>query len=334
MTIDLLSENTAVAYLRDARVLAAAERAHVTRLAGGVSNIVLLVESANRRLVLKQSLPQLRVSETWLATTERTVNEAQAIALVHSRTPQAVPEVLHTDAYHHAVVISAAPQHWTDWKQHLMAGVVSPQVGRVLGDLLGRWHTELDMQDACEAGLLDPTAFDQLRIDPYYRASAHASSTFASAMLTAADELTSARSSLVHGDFSPKNVLVGEKDQVCVIDFEVAHWGNPIFDVAFLISHLAIKTVHIPQNQYMLYCTAEQFWSAYQARVPGEFQPETQLARHVAALMVARVLGKSPVDYLTPSEQQSVLRCAEAMFASNGPTISGLWFSLTEGTRQ
>ena len=107
---------------------------------------------------------------------------------------------------------------------------------------------------------------------------------------------------LVHGDYSPKNVLVG--DGMWVIDFEVAHFGDPVFDVAYMLNHLLLKLLHLPGSAPALESSAACFWEAYASRVQDALLPETQyLLGHVGALMVARVDGKSPVEYLTRDEQ-------------------------------
>lgn len=333
MNTTLLTQDTVVGYLRDAGLFSGDERPVVTVLGGGVSNIVLLVATTERRVVLKQSLPQLLVADTWLAKTERTLNEAHAMVLVRDLTPQAVPQVLHIDAERCAMVISAAPPDWRDWKQQLMAGVTDAQVATQLGELLGSWHTQISVQGIQGAGLDDPQAFDQLRIDPYYRASAQANPAYAQVMLHAADELTSVRRSLVHGDFSPKNVLVGAIGSPWVIDFEVAHLGNPVFDVAFLLSHLLMKSVHLPGSTHALTVAAQQFWSAYRARAGDAFLNESQVCRHVACLLVARVFGKSPAEYLTSSQQQTVLRAADQVFGQAAPKVAEMWSPQLEGDR-
>jgi 5-methylthioribose kinase len=108
---------------------------------------------------------------------------------------------------------------------------------------------------------------------------------------------------LVHGDYSPKNVLVG--DGLWVIDYEVAHFGDPAFDLAYMLNHLLLKLVHLPGSAAALESSMIGFWDAYRAGVPAELLPDTgYVLGHVGALMAARVDGKSPVGYLTPTEQE------------------------------
>jgi serine/threonine protein kinase len=122
---------------------------------------------------------------------------------------------------------------------------------------------------------------------------------------------------LVHGDFSPKNLLVTGSDRLMLIDWEVVHFGSPLFDPAFLLSHLTLKALHAGSSgQSSLEQSIRTFWQSYQSCLSRP--PETgsspspsasrsvfaEIAPVLGALVLARVDGKSPVDYLTPEEQE------------------------------
>lgn len=297
--------------------LATADSTTVTALGGGVSNGVYLAQSGSTRLVVKQAMPALRVAGVWLAKVERTINEARAMELVGTRTPQLVPGVRHLDPIRCIVVVDAAPPDWTTWKEHLMAGRVDAQIGADLGIALAQWHTWITYDQASRAGLDDPEAFDQLRIDPYYRAAAAAAPAYAEVLHERVDDLLRGRGALVHGDFSPKNVLVGPGRPPWVIDFEVAHWGHPVFDVAFLVSHLVLKSVHLPEHHAAYAETVRRFLVAYQVAGGTAGDDVPSLIRHVGCLLVARVHGKSPAEYLTTVQTQTLLRRADTAFAGD-----------------
>ena len=90
------------------------------------------------------------------------------------------------------------------------------------------------------------------------------------------------------GDWSPKNLLV-YPDSVLALDFEVAHCGDPAFDVAFLLSHLVMKSVHLPQHQLQLRQAADAFLAGY-----GAIPPDAHVTAELGCLLLARVDGKSP----------------------------------------
>ena len=236
----------------------------VTELGGGVSSVVLLVEAADTRVVVKQPRRRLLVKEEWLANPRRALTEARALTIVHERTPEAVPPLLDVDAAAHAITMVAAPATWQPWKERLLEGVVDPAVGRRLGFLLGTWHVSTSLHREELAELEDLEVFDQLRIDPYYRTVAARHPALARQVASAAASLlaSSSRRCLVHGDFSPKNVLLGA-DGLWVIDFEVAHVGNPVFDLAFLVTHLVLKSLHRPAVSELYRDCAAEFLDSY-----------------------------------------------------------------------
>lgn len=291
---ELLDDSSVGRYLLERGVISHPPRA-VRQLGGGVSNVVLLVEAGTRRMVVKQALPRLRVAQNWPAKRERARTEAAALQIVAGLTPGAVPGVIDADAKRCVLTIEAAPVRWQPWKSALLAGRANAGVAGRLGALLGTWHRTT-------AGLAiphDAEAFEQLRLDPYYRTAARHHPRLAPVILAAAEELANRQECLVHGDYSPKNVLVSRHGRrLWVIDFEVAHRGHPVFDVAFLLSHLVLKAIHRPAAAPAFHAAAERFLANYAAAGSTGAGQGSALSVHLGCLLLARVDGKSPVEYL------------------------------------
>jgi aminoglycoside phosphotransferase (APT) family kinase protein len=299
---ELLSTDTVGAYLTERGVFPATDAIAARQLDGGVSNVVLAADSGARAVVVKQALPRLRVPQLWLAKRERAISEADALVLAATITPGVVPAVLDLDRDRCALTISAAPRGWSTWKSRLLAGDADPAVASRVGAILGAWHRATFRDQGVAARFADYEAFDQLRVDPFYRTVAQNHPELAQAIDAATTRMEATHICLVHGDYSPKNVLVG--DGVWVIDFEVAHFGDPAFDVAFMLNHLLLKLVHVPRSGAELGASANCFWNSYRTAVPAELLPDIPyLLAHVGALMVARVDGKSPAEYLARPEQ-------------------------------
>lgn len=251
-------------------------------------------------MVVKQSLPRLRVEADWHAPRDRILTECEALDLCGRLTPGHAPRVLDIDEAQYILCIERAPASWTDWKTALMRGDLDPAVARELGRILATWHAGTMSADEITDRMADPVAFEVLRVDPYFRTLAAAVPAVARKVEEVVRRLESRRLCLVHGDFSPKNVLVGPAAaDVMVIDFEVAHLGDPEFDVAFLLSHLCLKAVHRPELASRFDELCETFLRAYAEAVPDELRVDGEwVGRYVGALLLARVYGKSPVEYL------------------------------------
>lgn len=301
----LLTVDTAVEYLAT-RGLIDAAGATATELGGGVSNVVLSVSDATRDLVVKQSLPRLRVADEWLAPQGRVITEAVALELAGSMSPDAVPRVLHRDPDHHTIVLEKAGDGATDWKARLLSGHVDAAVAGRLGRTLGEWHRST-RGVTLPAELDDTEPFELLRVDPYYRTVARRVPAVAAPVTALAERMLTRRECLVHGDFSPKNILVGPGSHTWVIDFEVAHRGDPAFDLAFLLTHLLMKSVHLPHKARGLDECARSFVAAYRDSAGAELVPPwSYVFGHVGCLLLARVRGKSPAEYLTEPERAQV----------------------------
>ncbi|HTT89269.1 MAG TPA: aminoglycoside phosphotransferase family protein [Acidimicrobiales bacterium] len=294
-------------------------------LGGGVSNIVLAVGEGPGSMVVKQALARLRVADAWWAPRERALVEAEALDLAGRLTPGAVPRVLDRDPGRCALVVERAPADWQDWKSRLLSGTADARVAAWLGSLLAGWHrATLHGQELSER-FYSQEPFEALRVEPYYRTVARRRPPMAGAVLAFADELLSHRLCLVHGDFSPKNVLVGRGRELWVIDFEVAHLGDPAFDVAFMLCHLMLKSLHRPELAPAYDRCALAFASAYEAGVGMELAPSWDyVLGHVGCLVMARVDGKSPAEYLSEGERRLARQVGELLVTSPPGRPEGL----------
>jgi aminoglycoside phosphotransferase (APT) family kinase protein len=301
----------------------------IEELTGGVSNDVIVVRAGSAAFVVKRALPRLRVAELWEASADRSFTEAAALRWAATAAPRAVPQVWAVDRDRNVIVIELAPERFANWKVQLLAGDVRPESGGRLGELLAGWHSASTRDAALLAEFDDQQAFAQLRISPFYAASAERNPEVAPIIRGLIERMRSTRSALVHGDFSPKNILVDADDATAlwVIDWEVAHTGDPVFDVAFLLHHLVCKAIARPEHRDALADTAERFLATYcegSRLALGELD-EDYLAAHVGALVLARVDGKSPVDYFTPV-QRGVARAVGIALLRNEPrNLSEIW---------
>jgi 5-methylthioribose kinase len=304
--LEELTQKNAAGYLERRGIRLATPR--ISELGGGVSNTVLLVESDAGRLVLKQALAKLRVEQDWRADRERIFRESAALRKLAQQFPEgALPTVVFEDHDNFLYAMTAATAHSVCWKELLMNGDIQVETAERVGALLALMGSVSWRNPAWEVEFGDQTVFDQLRIDPYYRATARKHPDLAPAAARLINESAARRVSLAHGDWSPKNFLV-DGTNVMAIDFEVIHFGDPAFDSAFLLNHLVLKSFHRPQWAGLYAQAADGFWRKYLAGVPAEDWIEAATLQHLGWLMLARVDGKSPAEYLRDTSVQDRVR--------------------------
>ena len=252
-------------------------------LSGGVSGDVVLTDEGHVR---KQFLPKLKVAQEWLSDPRRVFREIDSLrAWGRIAGPETVPQVLSIEPASFAYTMTYA--EGPSWKDLLLAGEVRRSVAHELGRRLALVHRRPDAEAA--RTLAGPGFFVELRVEPYYHAVARRHPD-----LSIRADFTS--ETLVHGDYSPKNILV-HKDGLWVLDHEVAHWGDPAFDLAFMLNHLLIKAFIRGDARYG--DAARAFLDAY-GPAPAL---EARTLYHVAVMMLARVDGKSPLAYLGEDER-------------------------------
>jgi 5-methylthioribose kinase len=296
--------------------------------------VVLAVEADGFRAVVKQALPRLRVEQEWLAKRERALTEAQALRVVAHLAPGSVPDVLDVDDERCAFVIAMAPESWHNWKELLLGGAADPEVARRLGLLLATLHGESSSDAELLARFDDAEAFDQLRVDPYHRTVMRRWPRLERAIGACVEEMLDRHLCLVHGDFSPKNVLVGRDCGLWLLDFEVAHAGDPAFDLGFMLNHLMLKAIHRRSDlAWYAECT-RSFWSAYLERIPAALTPDpSYVVLHTGCLMLARVDGKSPAEYLTEGERLLARALGTRLVLEPPATVEDAWVILEDAAR-
>lgn len=312
MTFSLLPD-TAGQYLADREEFSGSASVEAAELGGGVSNHVIMIQNDEDCLVLKQPRPNLDVEEDWPADIDRVHNEAAATRVYESilkRTALAasVPGIRFEDHDNDIVGFECAPDDAQMWKEALLDGVVDIEVAEEVGRVLSTIHAKAAGDPELLAPFESKLPFDQLRIDPYHRTVARRHPDVADEVDAATKRMLASDRTLVHGDYSPKNVLVedGEEFRVWILDFEVAHRGDPSFDTAFMLNHLFIKSVYNADQEAEYRKAATAFFDAYDAAIPWDIEADT--IEELGVLMLARVDGKSPVEYVDRTQTKETLR--------------------------
>jgi len=301
-----------VAALRSLGMVADGASPWLTRLPGGVSSDVYRVDQLAGPVCVKKVLPKLNVSADWRAPVERVHSEAAWFRFAGLIVPGFVPTVLAEDLTSHLFVMNYFdPATHPCWKNLLRDGIVDPAFAACVGGIIARIHRASAGSKALQEQFATQDFFMALRIDPYLLTAAKAHPDRAMRIREIADELAAARIALMHGDLSPKNILVGPDGPV-ILDAETACYGDPAFDLAFCLNHLLLKCVWKPVhiNGYCVSFAALR--DAYLSRVDWEDAQslERRASALLAALLLARIDGKSPVEYLTAARDRDFVRAA------------------------
>lgn len=265
-------------------------------LGGGVSSYVFLAVCNEQRYVVKQARPRLAVREMWTADIRRTVTEADAALLLAGLLPRQVPRVVGVDSLNNVLVMEAAPIGAVTWKELLLSGRLDQSLASEAGSMLARIHEGTRGLPLKE--FADKQSFVDLRVRPYLQTVADRHPDLAGAIERLIEQLLSAQICFVHGDYSPKNLLVTPQNELMLIDHEVAHLGDPRFDLAFFLPHLTAKALREGGHPELIehirvfidsYASESTDWEAISASTPAL----------VSSILLARVDGKSPLEYLT-----------------------------------
>ncbi len=284
-----------------------------TPLTGGVSSDIWRVDlDDGNTLCVKRALAKLKVAADWQAPVSRNAYEWAWMQFAAQVLPDAVPTPLAHDAQAGLFAMSFLdPVDHPLWKQQLLHGQVEIETARAVGSAIGNLHAasagRADLARAFDSG----DNFHALRLEPYLLATGRRHPSLAARLGELADQTASTRTALVHGDVSPKNILVGPKGPV-LLDAECAWYGDPAFDIAFCLNHLLLMSVPRPDCVRELSQSFDAFVDAYFAA--AVFEPRTALESRAAALLpallLARIDGKSPVEYVTDDADRDRIRAA------------------------
>lgn len=283
------------------------EPARATPLTGGVSSAICRVDLASGSYCLKQALPRLKVAKLWEVPVERVAYEVAWLRTARGVVPRHVPRVLGEDAATRSFVMEFLGEDHRNWKAELLAGRVDAEVARAVGDVLGRIHAATaDRADVARQFATD-ASFHAIRLEPYLVETARVHPLAADRLHALVERTAATRRVLVHGDVSPKNILLGPAGPV-LLDAECAWFGDPAFDLAFCLNHFLLKAAHLPASAAALLAAGRVLATAYLAH--ARWEPAPDVAQRAAALLpgltLARIDGKSPVEYLQEPQRQRV----------------------------
>jgi fructosamine-3-kinase len=308
-------------------------------LTGGVASDIWLVRTADRQFVVKWALEKLRVAADWHAPVSRNASEVAWLRRAALAVPTAVPLIIaHSPELGFFAMNFLPSDVHPEWKRELREGRADPAFAAQVGAALCAIHGSTAGDTAIASEVNDDSLFRALRIEPYLEFTGTRHPEVAGALLQLGIQTLGTHKALVHGDISPKNILCGPNGPV-FLDAECAWYGDPAFDLAFCLNHLLLKCLWTPAATDGFLASFDALANAYSRAVVWEDADklEARAAALLPALLLARIDGKSPVEYITDEGARALVRSFAIPFIKTPPesllTIRRTWADTLTGNR-
>ena len=307
-----------LAFLRKHGLAAADEMPSAVALSGGVSSEIWRVDLRNGPVCVKRALPRLRVEQLWEVPVERNRYERMWIETANAIIPGVAPRVLAADDA--GCFAMQLLENHPLWKAELAEGRADREFATKVGSCLVRIHAATAGDKACAAKFDTDRNFHAIRLEPYLLAAGKKNPSLEAPLEALAEKTAGTKLALVHGDISPKNILIGPQGPI-FLDAECAWYGDPAFDLAFCLNHLLLKGLWVPVRRKAFLQCFDVLAAAYLAGV--DWEPRADAERRAATLLpgllLARVDGKSPVEYLKADADKDFVREIAGRFLRSPP---------------
>src|SRR6185503_8071090 len=278
-------------------------------LAGGVSSAIWLVTDGSERFVVKRALPKLKVRDDWFADTARNSVEHDCLAWLDRIARGSVPRILFHDVEAALFGMEFLDERFANWKGELLRGVAREEDAARAAKLMATIHATSWVDSDVQTRFQTWPTFFALRAEAYLVVTGSRHPKLKSLFDEEAERLGRTALALTHGDFSPKNILIS-RERLVLLDCEAAWFGDPAFDAAFLLNHLFLKALHLPAWRENYLRLAFVCWSEYRASLADRFDGSlsSRIGKLLLMLMLARIDGKSPVEYIVEERKKELVR--------------------------
>ena len=329
MVVDIENADDLLRYLRETNRIGTNETPTFRTLRGGVSNKTVLIQHPDGgRWVLKQALSRLRVQADWFSDLARIRVEANALRYLPMVAPaNTIPKLLFEDQEQHLLAMEAVPEPHENWKERLLSGRLDwdliSQFGRLLANIHGRSY---ELRQELFPTFEDREFFETLRLEPYYQFTGERVPEAAPFLHDLIEANRTHCVTLVHGDYSPKNILVYQA-RLILLDHEVVHVGDPAFDLGFSLTHLLSKGYHLKEHRLEFLAAAIGYWKTYETETGAAAWfsgVESRAVNNTIACLLARTSGRSPLEYLSDDERRKQKQVALHLIMDRPDTVPAL----------
>ncbi len=314
-----------ISALIKAGLIETAEDATFEALTGGVSSDIWKIITPERVFCVKQALSKLKVEADWFAPVERNEFEVAWYSIASNLVPGAAPAILMQDKVGMMFAMDFLDTNTHKlWKSELRDGRVDIQAAEQVGALLAKVHSGTVGDAAVAKQFPHAGIFHAIRLEPYLEATANKHLDLKDQLLGLSKRTADTKLCMIHGDVSPKNILLGPNGPV-FLDAECACMGDPAFDLAFCLNHFLLKCLWTPGSTPEFLLSYDAMVKSYLVGVDWEAPNdlEARAASLLPGLFLGRVDGKSPVEYITDEDNKNkVRRCARASLGTPPTKLS------------
>ncbi len=317
-----LPDEDMIVSLRKVGLLGDAIDAKFEALTGGVSSDIWKVTSQGRTYCVKRALSKLKVAADWFAPVERNKFEVAWYRIANDIAPGAAPAILaHDEDAMLCAMEFLEPDDHKLWKTELRDGRADPNHAHQMGDILGRIHAQSAKIPTLRETFPKNNIFYDIRLEPYLEATADKHPELKDILFGLSKRTGQTELVMIHGDVSPKNILLGPKGPV-ILDAECACIGDPAFDIAFCLNHFLLKCLWTPSATEEFFKCFDAMSESYLAQADWEDRDELEAraASLLPGLFLARVDGKSPAEYVTDETDKNNIRTCARTLLQNPPT--------------
>lgn len=331
--LDRSLETLCAALVSELKLGQTSDIGEVRPLTGGVASDIALVRVGDADYCMKFAREKLQVAEDWFAPLHRNEAEYAWLKFVGSIYPECAPKLFgeSTDLNGFAMEFVSGEDVFL-WKDVLLKGEANPKSAKAVAECLGKIHSASAKPEFDRSKFDNRDDFKALRLEPYLLFLATQHPDLKEQILSVEADLYESSSVLVHGDVSPKNIMF-KAGYPIMLDAECATMGDASFDASFCLNHLVLKAAHSPTKTTELLGLADTFWGSYSSFIDWEDAKdlEQRICRLLPILMLARIDGKSPVEYLSDEARVKVRKLAVSLIQKSISEFSVLLSEINKG---
>lgn len=255
----MLNKKNLKKYLLEHNLTEDVQKCEVEELSGGIINRIFRAKTEKGVFVLKQFLDKAKIDKNIRLSPKRFFYEKYAINYLDRILDKKItPPIVFFDDKNKIICMKDLGVN-NRLDNLMLSNRLKPDVFSKIGKVLAEIHNKSFFNDSLSL-LFDNEEFQELKFDyRYYRTMKYSS------LIYARDELIQNcrknKITFIHNDLKINNFFVLDNNKFCLIDYEGSYYGDPAFEVGYLLGHLFVYYFNQPnlRNKKIVL----NFWNNY-----------------------------------------------------------------------